>query len=113
MSAGQVTSGDAVLLLQMCNYATANYAQLQPGNEHAVACARELQQASGLLQDTRDAPQKVITWNLQVLLAIAQRLGRVITHDSSRCTPVVLPSCFADVYVSMQPSCFNWCKTMS
>lgn len=83
-----ITAGDALLLLQMCKYATANYAHLQPDNRHEVACVRELTQACALLQDNKDPSDRAVAWTLQVLLANAQRLGTVITCDSSRyCSP--------------------------
>lgn len=83
-AAGSVSAGDALLLLQMCRYATANYAQLQGDNQHSVACVKELQQACELLQDTKAPSERLVTWTLQVLLANAQRLDTVITYDSSR-----------------------------
>jgi hypothetical protein len=84
-AAGGVAAGDARLLLQMCEFATANYAQLQADNQHAAACLKEVRHACALLQDVKEPSQRLVTWTLQVLLANAQRLGKIITHDSSRC----------------------------
>lgn len=85
-----MSAGDALLLVQMCKYATANYAHLQPDNQHAVACVKELQHACAALQGVKEPPERLVAWTLQVLLANAQRLGRLITYDSSRYVPMCM-----------------------